>query len=150
MSSTLPMIEPQMTAKKLQLESKVPDDLLAKADRDKVQQVVLNLLTNATKFTAPGGSVRVEATPRGEQDVVLSVTDTGIGIPENMVQKVFEPFIQVDTTHSRAGEGTGLGLAISRDLARGMGGDLSAQSAVGVGSAFHLVLPRFTLTTQPR
>lgn len=142
MSSTLPMVEPQMAAKKLSLETLVPSELVAKADRDKLQQVVLNLLTNATKFTPPGGTVRVEAKESGVSEVTLSVIDTGIGIPGDMVTKVFEPFIQVDASHSRAGEGTGLGLAISRDLARGMGGDLWAESTLGAGSAFHLVLQR--------
>ena len=142
LGSTLQMVEPQMSSRKLRMESRVPAGLSARADRDKLQQIVLNLLTNATKFTAPGGSIRVEAAQRGTSEVVLSVIDSGIGIPEHMVDKVFEPFIQVDASHSRAGEGTGLGLAISRDLARGMGGDLSAESQVGVGSSFHLVLQR--------
>jgi signal transduction histidine kinase len=149
MASTLPMVEPQMAAKRLRLESSVTDEFVVKADRDKVQQVVLNLLTNATKFTPPDGSVRVQAAPRGDSEVMLSVIDTGIGIPSAMVEKVFEPFIQVDASHSRAGEGTGLGLAISRDLARGMGGDLFAESTLGKGSAFHLVLPLFA-PMQPR
>ena len=139
---TVPMVEPQMASKKLRLEANVSSDLVAKADREKLQQVVLNLLTNATKFTPSGGKVSVEAKVRGDTEVLLSVIDTGIGIPEDMVGKVFEPFIQVDASHSRAGEGTGLGLAISRDLARGMGGDLWAESELGVGSAFHLVLQR--------
>ncbi len=138
---TLPMVEPQMASKNLRLESKVPSDLV-KADREKLQQVVLNLLTNATKFTPSGGTVTVEVKPHGAAEVMLSVIDTGIGIPEDMVNKIFEPFVQVDTSHARAGEGTGLGLAISRDLARGMGGDLWAESRLGAGSAFHLVLQR--------
>jgi len=139
---TLPMVEPQMASKKLRLESSVPGDLVAKADREKLQQIVLNLLTNATKFTPSGGTVSVDAKARGSAEVMLSVIDTGIGIPDAMIGKIFEPFIQVDASHSRAGEGTGLGLAISRDLARGMGGDLWAESKLGTGSAFHLVLQR--------
>ena len=141
-SDTVPMVEPQMASKKLRLESDVSSDLVAKADREKLQQIVVNLLTNAMKFTPSGGTVSVDAKARGAAEVMLSVIDTGIGIPENMVDKVFEPFIQVDVSRSRAGEGTGLGLAISRDLARGMGGDLWAESKLGVGSAFHLVLQR--------
>jgi PAS domain S-box-containing protein len=142
MSDTLPMVEPQMASKKLRLESNVPGDLVAKADREKLQQVVLNLLTNATKFTTSGGAIRVEAKAHGAAELILSVIDTGIGIPQDMVTRIFEPFIQVDASNSRAGEGTGLGLAISRDLARGMGGDLWAESKLGAGSAFHLVLQR--------
>jgi signal transduction histidine kinase len=72
----------------------------------------------------------------------MRVIDSGIGIPEDMIEKVFEPFIQVDSSRSRSAEGTGLGLAISRDLARGMGGDLRAESTPGKGSVFELSLPR--------
>jgi signal transduction histidine kinase len=74
--------------------------------------------------------------------VHLRVIDTGVGIEEHMLEKIFEPFVQVDASKSRATEGTGLGLAISRDLARGMGGDLSAKSKVGQGSTFQLTLPQ--------
>jgi len=72
--------------------------------------------------------------------VFLRVTDAGIGIPAEMLEKIFEPFVQVDTSKSRSAEGTGLGLAISRDLAKGMGGDLTAESTVRQGSAFQLDL----------
>ena len=72
----------------------------------------------------------------------LRVSDTGIGIPPDRLEHVFEPFVQVDDSHARRSEGTGLGLAISRDLARGMGGDLTAASETGVGSSFTIVLPR--------
>jgi PAS domain S-box-containing protein len=140
--SILPMIEPQRAAKDLRFEAAVPDGITARADRDKVQQIILNLLTNAIKFTGRGGSIRVEAGTRSSARVYLCVSDTGMGIPADMREKVFEPFIQVDASHSRAGEGTGLGLAISRDLARGMGGDLKAESELGVGSTFELALPR--------
>ena len=138
--SVMPMIEPQVEAKHIGLETSVPVQLEALADRDKVQQILLNLLTNAIKFTHVGGTICVEAL--GEpSNVLLRVIDTGVGIPAEMLEKIFEPFIQVDASRSRATEGTGLGLAISRDLARGMGGDLTAQSTVGEGSLFQLTLP---------
>jgi signal transduction histidine kinase len=76
--------------------------------------------------------------------VHLRVSDTGIGIPAPKLAHVFEPFVQVDDSAERRSEGSGLGLAISRDLARGMGGDLSAESQVDVGSTFTLTLPRAT------
>ena len=139
--SVMPMIEPQVDAKHISLETSVPPQLEALADRDKVQQILLNLLTNAIKFTPVGGTICVEGV--GEQaNVLLRVIDTGVGIPDEMLEKIFEPFIQVDASRSRATEGTGLGLAISRDLARGMGGDLSVRSTVGEGSSFQLSLPR--------
>jgi PAS domain S-box-containing protein len=139
--SVLPMVEPQVEAKSLHLEVIVPTDLTARADREKVQQILLNLLTNAIKFTAAKGLITVEA-ELDEKRTFLRVIDTGVGIPEDMLEKVFAPFIQVDASKSRSAEGTGLGLAISRDLARGMGGDLFARSTVGEGSMFQLELPR--------
>ena len=119
----------------------VPPRLDGRGDRDKVQQILLNLLTNAVKFTPARGTVCIE----GNQDAThsfLRVIDTGLGIPEDMLEKIFEPFVQVDASKSRAAEGTGLGLAISRDLARGMGGDLTVESTMGSSSTFQLSLPR--------
>ena len=141
-AGVLPMVEPQIASKKHRFESAVADGLFAKADREKLQQILLNLLTNAIKFTPSGGSVRVEAGVSSPEQLFVRVIDSGVGIPADMLEKIFEPFIQVDTTGSRPGEGTGLGLAISRDLARGMGGDLSAESKQGVGSTFQLTLSR--------
>jgi len=118
-----------------------PPGIAVRADRDKLQQVLLNLLANAAKFTEAGGEIRVRcgATP---DTVRISVTDTGIGIPPDKLSTIFEPFMQVDQRHTRSHEGVGLGLAISRDLARGMGGDLTAASTPGEGSTFTLTLPR--------
>ena len=147
-ASVAPMLEPQMAAKGLTLETRVPSDLAVRADREKTQQILINLLTNAMKFTPRGGRVLVDAPRRAEEpgvadapQVFLRVSDTGIGIPREKLAQIFEPFVQVDTSHTRETEGTGLGLAISRDLARGMGGDLRARSDEGHGSAFTLVLP---------
>ncbi|HET7189701.1 MAG TPA: ATP-binding protein, partial [Gemmatimonadaceae bacterium] len=144
--AVLPMVEPQMSQRGLSLEVNVPMDLSAHADRDKAEQVLLNLLGNAVKFTARGGCVRVAAGLDGTGDtgrsprVQLRVEDTGVGIPPDKLQQVFEPFVQVSADSTRRAEGTGLGLAISRDLARGMGGELSATSVVGEGSVFTLDL----------
>jgi signal transduction histidine kinase len=140
--SVMPMVEPQIDRKNLRFEAAVSDDLVARADREKVQQILLNLLTNAIKFTSQGGGVCIEAGTSSASQVFLKVTDTGTGIPADMLEKVFEPFIQVDTRRSRSAEGTGLGLAISRDLARGMKGDLHVESRIGAGSTFQLDLPR--------
>ena len=140
----LAMVEPQYAARKLELIVNVDRDVCAYADRDKVQQILLNLLSNASKFTAPNGSVTIETPPPlsdADGMVALSVRDTGVGIPADRLSRVFEPFVQVDDSHARRSEGTGLGLAISRDLARGMHGDLDVSSAVGVGSTFTLTLP---------
>jgi PAS domain S-box-containing protein len=106
------------------------------ADREKVQQIVLNLLANAMRFTPSGGAVDLDW--RIENSVI--VRDTGPGIPEEKAEQIFEPFVQLRAPGSVPSGGTGLGLAISRDLARAMGGDVRVTSAVGVGSVFTLML----------
>jgi PAS domain S-box-containing protein len=132
---------PQFRAKRLELRYGGCDArLTARADREKTQQIVLNLLSNAVKFTEPGGQVTVDCAIAGGQ-VMVRVADTGRGIAAEQLERVFQPFVQVDVTLTRTKEGTGLGLAISRDLARGMGGDLTAESSEGVGSTFTLALP---------
>jgi PAS domain S-box-containing protein len=135
------LIAPQTRAKGLGLLHEPCDPTLtARADREKVQQIVLNLLSNAVKFTDPGGRVVFGCTRR-DSSVVISVSDTGRGIAADNLERVFQPFVQVDATLTRTHEGTGLGLAISRDLARGMGGDLTVESTLGIGSTFTLTLP---------
>ena len=113
-----------------------------RGDPTRLSQALINLLTNAVKFTPAGGTVTVTARAAKRGEVHVSVRDTGIGIPAAKLESVFEPFVQVDAGHTRRREGTGLGLAISRDLARGMGGDLTAESTPGEGSTFTLTLPR--------
>ena len=140
-NATVPMVEPQSAAKRIHVECDLPPDIRALGDSEKIQQVLLNLLTNAVKFTPPDGTVRVSSGGETDGKVFLRVADTGTGIPSNMVEKIFEPFVQVDSSHTRAGEGTGLGLAISRDLARGMNGELTAASEMGRGSVLTLILP---------
>ena len=137
------LVLPQLREKKLRFELKRPaEKLVARADMEKSRQVLLNLLTNAIKFTAEGGSIIVTA--RRERDtLVTEVTDTGRGIPADRLPAIFEPFVQVDRPRGDArSEGIGLGLAISRDLARRMHGDLVARSAVGKGSTFTFTVPR--------
>ena len=142
--AVLPMVEPQMSERGLACEIQVPADLAVHADRDKTEQVLLNLLGNAVKFTPRGGRVRVEAASveHSSPRVQLRVEDTGVGIPADRLEQVFEPFVQVNTDPRRRAEGTGLGLAISRDLARGMGGDLRVESVPGEGSTFTVTLRR--------
>ena len=136
------MIAPQLAARGLEYTGgPVPDGLAALADRDKLTQIVVNLLSNALKFTPAGGSIAVNVRDAGGM-VSLSVTDTGRGIPPERLEEIFEPFVQVERSALAAGEGVGLGLAISRALARAMGGDLTATSVVGAGSCFTLTIPR--------
>jgi signal transduction histidine kinase len=122
----------------------VPLELSAAVDREKLEQILLNLLSNATKFTPEGGSLLIEAMVAPDRDdlVELKVGDSGVGIPADRLELVFEPFMQVESSHAARVEGTGLGLSISRDLARGMGGELTAESTLGVGSTFTIRLRR--------
>jgi signal transduction histidine kinase len=108
-------------------------------DEEKLRQIVINLLSNAVKFTERG-TVKVRAEANGESFAV-AVADTGIGIPREKLEHVFEEFAQADASSTRVYGGTGLGLTIARRLARLMGGDISVESAPDVGSTFTLTLP---------
>jgi signal transduction histidine kinase len=119
----------------------VDENLAVRADAEKVHQVLLNLLANAVKFTDKGGRVAIGCDADDEK-VHIRVHDTGIGIPTERLDSIFEPFVQVNRSLTSTSGGTGLGLAISRDLARGMNGELSVSSEIGQGSTFTLSLPR--------
>ncbi|MFL5605485.1 MAG: ATP-binding protein, partial [Gemmatimonadaceae bacterium] len=121
-------------------------------DEQRVRQILLNLLSNAVKFTDTGGRIVVScemsetASPMAQVHgagpwAYLRVQDTGIGVATEQLVHIFDPFHQVDSSHTRQQGGTGLGLAISRRLARAMGGDLTAESTPGIGSVFTLWLP---------
>jgi signal transduction histidine kinase len=140
-----PMIEPQLAGKGLTQEVRLSNSAArVLADPDRVRQIVLNLLANAVKFTDSGGRIFVDSIelPGDPPTVQLRVHDTGRGVPPEQLERIFDPFVQLDRFEARPGEGTGLGLAISRELARGMGGDLFAESEVGAGSRFILTLRR--------
>ncbi len=122
------------------LAKHVPSDLpLVYSDQDKVKQILLNLLSNAAKFT-PDGTITVAA-HRRDSRLIVDVTDTGIGISEEALGRIFEEFQQADSSTTRQYGGTGLGLSISRHLARLLGGDLTAASTLGAGSTFTLTIP---------
>jgi signal transduction histidine kinase len=136
------LVMPQMREKGLTFAftSNAPD-LFARADTVKVRQILLNLLSNAVKFTPEGGHVSVTCgAGEGAGTVAVSVADTGVGIASVLLEKIFEPFVQVGVPVS-SDEGVGLGLWISRALARAMAGDLSVRSELGQGSVFTLTLP---------
>jgi signal transduction histidine kinase len=114
---------------------------MARADPEKVRQVLLNLLSNAVKFSDTGGKITAGCGAASDGYLALRVSDTGRGMPADQLQRVFQPFVQVDAQLTRTEEGTGLGLAISHDLARGMGGTLTAESTPSAGSTFTLMLP---------
>jgi signal transduction histidine kinase len=136
------LLAPLFAERDLRFEWTPRELVWAMADPERVKQILLNLLTNAIKFTPPGGTVSVAATP-GADMVRLEVLDTGRGIPAAQLGRIFEPFVQVHNSATVTGGqgGVGLGLAISRELARAMGGDLSAASDGSKGSVFTLELP---------
>lgn len=142
MAGLEPLVAPQFASKGVRYSfHPTPAGLVARADAEKLRQILVNLLSNAVKFTPPDGTVEVTVA-EADSGICFSVSDTGIGIPDTKMDVIFEPFVQLsrDLTHNL--DGTGLGLAISRDLARAMGGDLNARSEVGRGSVFTLTLPR--------
>ena len=141
LAAALSLVAPQAQAKELSLSvAACAPSLAVRADAEKVRQILVNLLSNAVKFTDRGGRVELACVAEGARIRVL-VRDTGIGIAAEQLDRIFEPFVQVRADLTRTAEGTGLGLAISRDLARGMGGDLTVRSAPGEGSTFELTLP---------
>jgi signal transduction histidine kinase len=136
------LVAPQAAAKGLCYEYRGGDPRVsALADGDRFRQIVLNLLSNAVKFTPTGGAVTMEW-EAADATVVVRVRDTGVGMPRERLEEIFEPFVQLGTELSHPAAGTGLGLTISRELARAMGGDLTVTSTVGSGSTFTLTLPR--------
>ena len=143
-----PLVAPQLAAKGIAFDrsgwaSRPSEPLVVRADQDRVQQILLNLLTNAVKFTDAGGRVALACERDASRGTIrITVSDTGRGIPSGQFERIFEPFVQVDRHRTlESQQGVGLGLAISRELARGMAGELTVVSELGVGSTFTLELP---------
>ena len=148
LASVAPLIEPMASARGVAYNYQAPDrDANVLGDRDKIVQVVLNLLTNAVKFTLRNGTVRLRVALTPEA-ALITVADSGPGIPEEKRASIFEPFVQLERSFAQERDGVGLGLAISRELARGMGGDIEVDSVVGRGSTFTFSLPRLVLSTE--
>jgi signal transduction histidine kinase len=118
-------------------------DTVVTMDRAKVEQVVLNLLANAVKFTDHGYiELRCAA---DDEEIGFQIRDTGRGISAELLEAIFEPFVQGNRSLTQPVEGTGLGLSIGRQMAEAMGGHITVESTVGVGSVFTLTLPRHPL-----
>jgi signal transduction histidine kinase len=138
------LVRPMAAAKKLPLIiMPPPPEIRVHTDLLKLRQMLVNLLTNAVKFT-DSGSVTLSATSEGDT-IRFSVKDTGIGISPTHLRNVFEPFWQVEQNAARRVGGTGLGLSVTRRLARLLGGDVQVESAPGQGSTFTITLPRALL-----
>ena len=149
------LVESQAQGRGVALTGACPGDgdIAYLGDPDRVEQILVNLLANAVKFTEAGGSVTVtcglarvpsadaEVDPQDRGWMYYRVEDTGIGIAPDQLTAVFEPFVQAEQGHTRVHEGTGLGLAIARRLARAMGGDVTVRSTLGEGTTFFVWLP---------
>jgi signal transduction histidine kinase len=157
--ASLALVRPQADAKGIRLSSIDEGPARYVGDPQRVRQILVNLLTNAVKFTPTGGRVRVEygveAAPPDpgastdlptESQAFFRVRDTGIGIAPEELELIFEPFTQADSGYTRRQGGSGLGLSISRSLAHLMGGNVTVESKVDAGSCFTLVLPAAAAT----
>jgi signal transduction histidine kinase len=138
--NVLELSRPFAQSKNLLLTSRVDSEIPEiTSDQFRVKQVIINLVNNALKFTETG-SVEVRAS-KIEKCLVVEVTDTGIGIEEEQMKKLFKPFIQIDSGITRKHDGTGLGLSISQKLMTMLGGSISVESEFGKGSTFSIRLP---------
>ena len=140
-AAVLTSVAPLLDEKSLRRECRGCESaVVVRADPARLDQILLNLVSNAVRFTPPGGVITVDVS---ERDALASivVADTGIGIPPEKLGVIFEPFVQIDSGLTRTVGGTGLGLTISRALARAMGGDLTAASDGATGARFTLTLP---------
>jgi PAS domain S-box-containing protein len=136
------LMAPQLRGKEISYGVVVHDPrLVAWADHDKLRQILLNLLSNALKFSARGGHVSVEVSAESDHWVTVRVTDRGPGIPAAQHEAIFAPFVQLGSGKPGVSRGVGLGLSISRELARAMGGELGVDSVEGKGATFVLRLP---------
>jgi two-component system phosphate regulon sensor histidine kinase PhoR len=144
-SSALERLYLQAERAGLQISAKIEQDVpMVLADRSRIEQVVVNLLHNAIKFTPSGGSITIESkssagTDETNKQVIFSISDTGVGIAEEDLPRIFERFYKAD--RARSGGGTGLGLAISRHIVEAHGGKIWAESRLGKGSIFFFSLP---------
>jgi signal transduction histidine kinase len=134
------MLAPQARARGIVLSVEGTPAIIARADGERLGQILLNLLGNAVKFTPSGGRIQILSRAT-ETDALVEVADTGLGVPDDKREEIFQPFVRLGDSIA---PGTGLGLAISRDLARAMGGDIVMGASGDCGSRFVLRLPRST------
>src|SRR3954447_3677500 len=126
----------------VELDADVPDDIMVEADRERIHQVVFNLVDNAVRFTPPGGAVSIRALRDSDDRIAVEVHDTGVGVAAEHLPRLFERFYRADPARSRDdGGGTGIGLAIARSIVEGHGGRIVAESQPGNGATFTFDLP---------
>jgi signal transduction histidine kinase len=135
------LVSPQCANKGIICSLAIPaPSPIARTDGERVGQILLNLLSNAAKYTPAGGRITATCERDGEE-VSIRIADTGDGIPSALLESIFDPFVQVGRRLNAPRDGVGLGLAISRALAEGLRGTLSVESEVGAGSTFTLRVP---------
>ena len=145
----LPVVKPRAAEKRIKISTFLPTDLPpVYADPGKLNQILLNLLTNGIKYSHENGSVSVEARPVDGM-VEIWVNDTGIGIAKEDQERVFQRFTQIDSSATRSQGGTGLGLAIVKELVELHGGTIRVQSKLGKGSSFIFTMPISTKPADP-
>jgi two-component system sensor histidine kinase CiaH len=142
-ATTVESMQPLAGEHGLELTHAVPQALMVSGDRDQLRQVLVILVDNAVRYTPAGGRIHVQARPEGG-NALLTVHDTGVGIPEAALGRVFERFYRADEARNRQSGGVGLGLAIARELVTRHGGKISVTSTEGAGSTFTIRLPRIT------
>ena len=136
------MLTPLAGESQITVETDLDDDCVVLATEDDLYQIAFNLMENAVKYNVPGGRVMVSLYGVGDL-VMLTVEDTGVGIPEDDLPKIFDRFYRVDKARSRAAGGTGLGLSIVKDTARQHGGAVSVSRRDPEGSRFEVAFPRY-------
>jgi two-component system, OmpR family, phosphate regulon sensor histidine kinase PhoR len=135
-------LQARAAERKIRMDNQVPPELRARADTDRLQQVLFNLVENAIKYGRPEGIVTVAAKMRSDNNIVVSVQDNGPGIPPEARERVFERFYRVDRARSRESGGTGLGLAIVKHIVQAHGGEVWVESEMGAGTTFRFTLPQ--------
>jgi two-component system phosphate regulon sensor histidine kinase PhoR len=122
--------------------NEIPSSLSVEADRNYLEQVLINLLDNAIKYTPEGGRVMISAIEKDQREIQFSINDTGIGIPKEDIPRIFERFYRVDKGRSQESGGTGLGLSIVKHLVQAHSGSIWVESQIGKGSTFYFTLPK--------
>jgi len=138
-------LQARVAGKQVTLENRIPPSLLAKADADRLQQVLFNIIENAVKYGHQGGTVAIGGRHLPEAKVEIWVQDNGPGIPTESRERIFERFYRVDRARSRETGGTGLGLAIVKHIVQAHGGEVWVKSELGQGSTFFFTLPEGTM-----
>lgn len=133
-------LEAEKNNQQLTFTNKAPDMPLVNGDKDRIEQVLVNIVSNAIKYTPKNGMVHVECAAR-LTEAIITVTDTGIGIPEADLPRIFERFYRVDKARSRKMGGTGLGLAIAKEIVEAHGGRITIKSGKGKGTSVRILLP---------